>query len=69
LDVLVSVIAARQAVALWHFGDRHPGPIGRLLDLQPVDLKVRTAPRPGRFRGESWESITARRQALATGNR
>jgi predicted nucleic acid-binding protein len=40
LDALISVIAARHAVVLWHFGDRHFGPIGRLLDLQLVDLKT-----------------------------
>ena len=40
LDVLISVIAARHGVALWHFGDGHFGSIGQLLDLDLVDLKT-----------------------------
>jgi predicted nucleic acid-binding protein len=40
LDALISVIAARHGVALWHFSDGHFGPIGQLLDLELVDLKT-----------------------------
>jgi len=39
LDVLVSVMANRHAATLWHFGDRHFAPIGRILGLEIVDLK------------------------------
>lgn len=39
LDALIAAIATRHGVALWHFGDRHFGPIGRLLTLEIVDLK------------------------------
>lgn len=44
LDVLISVIAKRNAAGLWHFGDRHFGPIGQLLELELVDLKAPVTP-------------------------
>jgi predicted nucleic acid-binding protein len=40
LDALISIVAKRCAGALWHFGDRHFGPIGRILRLDCVDLKA-----------------------------
>jgi predicted nucleic acid-binding protein len=39
LDALIAAIATRHGVALWHFGDRHFGPIGRMLTLEIVDWK------------------------------
>jgi predicted nucleic acid-binding protein len=39
LDALIAAIATRHGVALWHFGDRHFGPISRLLALEVVNLK------------------------------
>lgn len=39
LDVLIAVIAARHAVALWHFGDRHFAPLAKVVDLELRDLR------------------------------